>query len=93
MNTIFNMSILHFKYTFDFVLGILLLELVAKSLVSVICGVFHIPDFWCKLSLHGEDESTISDYSNKRGFDYYEDKITYAGKSSQDIESRLKGYK
>lgn len=57
MNTIYNMFILNLKYTLPFVLGIYVLELIAKTLCSAILGHLNIPDFWVKLNLKKGDES------------------------------------
>lgn len=72
--TVFNLLVAHFKYTFDFVIGLYILELVTKSLISAIAGHLHIPDFWVKIAVHGKQDAVPdrpkSKYSGFLDYDY-----------------------
>lgn len=98
MNTIYNMFILNLKYTLPFVLGIYVLELIAKTLCSAILGHLNIPDFWVKLNLKPRDKqidtpkNSFTDYELQRGSNYVPPEVKRT-KSDSDILERLKGFK
>lgn len=70
--TVFNLLLAHFKYTFDFVIGLYVLELVTKTLISAIAGHLHIPDFWVKLSLKPHEEEKVNRFKPYNSFTDYD---------------------
>ena len=102
--TVFNLGVAHFKYTFDFVIGIYILELITKSLISAIAGHLHIPDFWVKIAVHGKQDSlpdrpknTMTDYDyrhmTREEGQMLAKKLSGRNKSGSDIGERLSRFK
>lgn len=106
MGTVFNFAIIHFKYTFTFVIGVYAFELITKSLVSAIAGHLHIPDFWVKLTMKPAEEEKVNRYKPYNSFtdydyhhmtkaesDAYVKKSIKNNTSSSDLNERLKRFR